>query len=104
MKKLLIASLLLGTTANVFAAPFVAEDIRVDGAQGELEQSILSNLPVHAGQRVTDQDVANVVRSLFLSGQFDDVRARQEGNTLVVSVVAKPIISHITTKFKCERF
>lgn len=98
MKKLLIASLLLGTTANVFAAPFVAEDIRVDGAQGELEQSILSNLPVHAGQRVTDQDVANVVRSLFLSGQFDDVRARQEGNTLVVSVVAKPIISHIEIK------
>ena len=41
MKKLLIASLLLGTTANVFAAPFVAKDIRVDGAQGELEQSIL---------------------------------------------------------------
>lgn len=98
MKKLLIASLLFGTTASVFAAPFVAKDIRIDGAQGDLEQNILASLPVHAGQRVTDQDVANIVRSLFVSGRFDDVKAHQEGDTLVVSVVAKPIISDVQIK------
>lgn len=98
MKKLLIASLLFGTTTGVFAAPFVAKDIRVEGAQGDLEQAILAGLPVHAGQRVTDQDVANIVRSLYVSGRFDDVKAAQEGDALVVSVVTKPIISDVQIK------
>ena len=98
MKKLLIASLLFGTTTTAFAAPFVAKDIRVDGVQGDLEQQIRASLPVRAGQRVTDNDVANIVRSLFVSGRFDDVNAHQEGDVLVVSVVAKSIISDVKIK------
>ena len=98
MKKLLIASLLFGTTVSALAAPFVAKEIRIEGAQGDLEQSILASLPVRAGQRVTDQNVANIVRSLFVSGQFDDVKARQDGDALVVSVVAKPIIADVQVK------
>lgn len=98
MKKLLIASLLFGTTVSVFAAPFVAKDIRVDGVQGDLEQRILASLQVRSGQRVTDNDVANIVRTLFVSGQFDDVKAYQDGDALVVSVIAKPIISEVQIK------
>ncbi|MEX4057787.1 outer membrane protein assembly factor BamA [Haemophilus influenzae] len=98
MKKLLIASLLFGTTTTVFAAPFVAKDIRVDGVQGDLEQQILATLPVRAGQRVTDNDVTNIVHSLFVSGRFDNVKARQEGDMLVISVVAKPIIADVKIK------
>ncbi|HHF6614724.1 TPA: outer membrane protein assembly factor BamA [Haemophilus influenzae] len=98
MKKLLIASLLFGTTTTVFAAPFVAKDIRVDGVQGDLEQQILATLPVRAGQRVTDNDVTNIVHSLFVSGRFDNVKARQEGDVLVISVVAKPIIADVKIK------
>lgn len=98
MKKLLIASLLFGTTTTVFAAPFVAKDIRVDGVQGDLEQQIRATLPVRAGQRVTDNDVTNIVHSLFVSGRFDNVKARQEDDVLVISVVAKPIISDVKIK------
>lgn len=98
MKKLLIASLLFGTTTTVFAAPFVAKDIRVDGVQGDLEQQILATLPVRAGQRVTDNDVTNIVHSLFVSGRFDNVKARQEDDVLVISVVAKPIIADVKIK------
>ena len=98
MKKLLIASLLFGTTTSVFAAPFLAKDIRIDGVQGELEQQILASLPVRAGQRVTDNDVANIVRNLFVSGRFDDVKAYRDGDSLVVSIIAKPIISEVHIK------
>ncbi|VEH68515.1 protective surface antigen D15 [Rodentibacter pneumotropicus] len=98
MKKLLIASLLFGTATSVLAAPFLAKDIRIDGVQGELEQQILAGLPVRSGQRVTDNDVANIVRNLFVSGRFDDVKAYRDGDSLVVSVVAKPIISEVHIK------
>ena len=98
MKKRLIVSLLFGTTTSVFAASFVAKDVRVDGVQGDLEQQIHTSLPVHSGQRVTDNDMANIVRSLFVSGRFDDVKAYQDGDVLVVSVIAKPIISEVQIK------
>lgn len=70
MKKLLIASLLFGST-TVMAAPFVVQDIRVDGVQAGTEGKILANLPVRVGQRATDKDIANVVRILFLQGYED---------------------------------
>ncbi|WP_032092503.1 outer membrane protein assembly factor BamA [Necropsobacter rosorum] len=93
MKKLLIASLLFGST-TVVAAPFVVQDIRVDGVQAGAEANVLAGLPVRVGQRATDGDIANVVRTLFLRG-YEDVRAAREGNTLVISVQQKPIIADV---------
>ncbi|PJG81879.1 outer membrane protein assembly factor BamA [Caviibacterium pharyngocola] len=93
MKKLLIASLLFGST-TVIAAPFVVQDIRVDGVQAGSEGAILSGLPVRIGQRATDNDISNVVRTLFLRG-YEDVKASREGNTLVISVQQRPIISDV---------
>ncbi|VEB23242.1 outer membrane protein assembly factor BamA [Avibacterium volantium] len=93
MKKLLIASLLLGST-TVMAAPFVVQDIRVDGVQAGTEGKILANLPVRVGQRATDKDIANVVRTLFLQG-YEGVKAAREGNTLVISVQQRPIIADV---------
>ena len=95
MKKLLIASLLFGST-TVVAAPFVVKDIRVDGVQAGSESTVLSGLPIRVGQRATDNDIANIVKTLFLRGQYDDVKASREGDTLVVSVVPKPIIAEVT--------
>lgn len=94
MKKLLLVSLLLGST-NVVAAPFLVQDIRVDGVQAGTEGKVLEGLPVRVGQRATDNDIATVVRTLFLRG-YDDVRAVREGNTLVISVKQQPIIADLT--------
>ena len=94
MKKLLIASLLFGST-GALAAPFVVQDIRVDGVQAGSEGNVLAEVPVRVGQKVTDATISNVVRNLFLSGRYDDVKARQEGNTLVIAVQPKPIIADV---------
>ncbi len=91
MKKLLLVSLLFGST-GVMAAPFMVQDIRVDGVQAGTEGKVLEGLPVRVGQRATDNDIATVVRTLFLRG-YDDVRAVREGNTLVISVKQQPIIA-----------
>ncbi|MFD0965681.1 outer membrane protein assembly factor BamA [Seminibacterium arietis] len=93
MKKLLIASLLLGSTATI-AAPFVIQDIRIDGIQSGMDDNVLSSLPVRIGQKATDNDIANVVRTLFLRG-YENVRATREGNTLLISVQQRPIISEV---------
>ncbi|AFU18626.1 outer membrane protein assembly factor BamA [Actinobacillus suis] len=93
MKKLLLSSLLLAN--GVVAAPFVVKDIRVDGVQPETGQAIISSLPVKVGQTATDNDVANVVRQLFVQNRFEDVRATREGNTLVIKVAERPLINSV---------
>ncbi|WP_032996488.1 outer membrane protein assembly factor BamA [Aggregatibacter actinomycetemcomitans] len=94
MKKLLIASLLFSSTAAL-AGPFVVQDIRVDGVQAGTESNIIASLPVRVGQKINDTNIAAVVRNLFLTGQYEDVKASQQGNTLVISVVPKAIISDV---------
>lgn len=93
MKKLLLSSLLLAN--GVVAAPFVVKDIRVDGVQPETGQAIIFSLPVKVGQTATDNDVANVVRQLFVQNRFEDVRATREGNTLVIKVAEHPLINSV---------
>ena len=94
MKKLLLVSLLFGSTAAL-AGPFVVQDIRVDGVQAGRESQIIASLPIKIGQKINDANISNIVRNLFLTGQYDDVRASQQGNTLVISVTPKAIISDV---------
>ena len=94
MKKLLLVSLLFGST-TALAGPFVVQDIRVDGVQAGSESQIISSLPIKIGQKINDANISNIVRNLFLTGQYDDVRASQQGNTLVISVMPKAIISDV---------
>lgn len=95
MKKLLVAGLLLGSTTLVEAASFVVQDIRVDGVQAGAEGTILANLPVRVGQRATDQDISNVVRTLFSQG-YEGVKATREGNTLVITVQPRSTIAEVS--------
>ncbi|MDO4698615.1 MAG: outer membrane protein assembly factor BamA [Pasteurellaceae bacterium] len=96
MKRLLLSTLLIAN--GVLAAPFVVKDIRIDGVSAETGASILPTLPVKVGQRATDNDIANVVRQLFLQNRFQDVRAVREGDTLVVKVVNFPIINKVSVE------
>lgn len=94
MKKLLLSTL-LAANGVVLAAPFVVKDIRVDGVQPATGEAIISSIPVKVGQRATDNDVANVVRQLFVQNLFDDVRATREGNTLVIKVTERAVINKV---------
>ena len=94
MKKLLIASLLFGST-SVLAGTFVVQDIRVDGVQPATGEAIISSLPVKVGQTATDADVSNVVRQLFSLNRFQNVQATREGNTLVIKVAERAILNSV---------
>lgn len=93
MKKLLIASLLFGST-SVVAAPFVVQNIHIDGIQEGSEANVLAGLPIQVGKRVTDNDIANAVKTLYMRG-FDNVRASRNGNILLLSVTQQPIIAEV---------
>lgn len=93
MKKLLIASLLFGS-AGAYAAPFVVQDIQVDGVESGAEGKVLAGLPVQIGKRATDADISNVVRTLYQRG-YQNVQAARDGNVLIISVTQLPIIADV---------
>ena len=90
----LISAMAVVQQAN--AESFVASDIRVDGLVRLTPASVYSVLPVNSGDQITDAKVADSIRALYATGNFDDIQSVRNGNTLVFNVVERPVISTIT--------
>ncbi|WP_168377609.1 outer membrane protein assembly factor BamA [Acinetobacter cumulans] len=89
----------MAVAQQVYAADdFVVQDIRVDGLVRLTPDNVAGMIPFSAGDRVNDQIISNSIRSMFASGLFDDVKSTQVGNTLVYTVVERPVISKVELK------
>jgi outer membrane protein insertion porin family len=98
MKRRLISTaigLLIGSAAWS-AEPFVVSDIRIEGLQRISSGSVFAAMPINVGDRIGDEALQNAIRSLFRTGNFDDVRLAREGGVLVVAVQERPSISEIS--------
>ncbi|MDE4017631.1 outer membrane protein assembly factor BamA [Glaesserella parasuis] len=94
MKKLLLSTLLVANGV-AFASPFVIKDIRIDGIQTSVSQTMIPTLPVKVGQLATDNDIANVIRHLFVQNRFQNISATREGDILIIKVVENPVINNV---------
>ncbi|XID75647.1 outer membrane protein assembly factor BamA [Alkanindiges sp. WGS2144] len=80
------------------AEDFVARDIRIEGLVRLTPASVYGVLPVNSGDQVTDAKVADSIRALYATGNFDDIQSVRDGDTLIFKVVERPVISTITFK------
>lgn len=77
-------------------APFVIEDIRVEGLQRTDPGSVFAALPFRIGDTYTDDKGSAALRSLFATGLFKDVRIEIEGRVAVLIVEERSIIAGIS--------
>ena len=89
----LLFLLLFGAT--VAADQFQIADIRVEGLQRIAPGTIFNYLPVQIGDTAGDDVTGNIIRALYQTGFFDDVRVEREGNVLVLTVQERPSIAKI---------
>jgi len=92
----LVALLNPWSSAIAQSEPFVIQDIRVEGLQRISPGSVFAALPVGVGDTVDTYAVRAAAKSLFASGNFDDISIARDGGVLVVVVAERPSISEIT--------
>ncbi|MFV8818278.1 outer membrane protein assembly factor BamA [Haliea sp. E17] len=79
----------------VAADTFIISDIRVEGLQRISAGSVFAAMPIGVGDLVDDASLRAAARSLFATGNFDDIRLGRDDNVLVVVVAERPSISEI---------
>ena len=99
MKKQIIQASLAGCmfalSQGVWADSFTLKDVQISGLERVAAGTVLSNVPVRVGQTFDDRMTANIVRSLYKTGLFDDVKISKKGNILLVKVHERPAIGEI---------
>jgi outer membrane protein insertion porin family len=87
--------LLLAVAAHAAAEDFRISDIRVEGLQRITAGTVFSYLPVKPGDRIDLDRTSEIIRALYSTGFFTDVRLEQRGDVLVVVVTERPAIAEI---------
>jgi outer membrane protein insertion porin family len=90
-----LAGCLLIAYQSSSAASFIVKDIEVDGLERVAAGTVLSNIPANVGESFDDQQSSTILRSLYQTGLFDDVKISRRGDVLVVKVVERPAIGEI---------
>ncbi|KUM01889.1 outer membrane protein assembly factor BamA [Chromobacterium subtsugae] len=96
LKRLAAAVLGLSMASVAMAAdPFVIKDIRVEGLQRTEPGTVFNYLPVKVGDTFTDAKAQESIKALFNTGFFNDVRVESRGDTLIVTVAERPVITQL---------
>lgn len=94
---LLLISLTVMMVTRAYAInAFVVKHIRVDGLQRIEIGTVFNYLPVKVGDTLDDNTADEIIQRLYSTGFFKDIRVEEQGNTLIVEVLERPILSDLT--------
>ncbi len=94
-RKILYLSILLFPTL-LFSSSWVIEDIRISGLQRVSAGSVFSEIPFSIGDSISKEEIVEISKSIFATGQFDDIQIGRDGNALLINLTERPTIDEIT--------
>ncbi len=101
------ASCLFALSQGAWSASFIVSDIKLTGIQHVDRGTILASIPLEVGEQYQDYMTADIVRSLYKTGLFENVSLEQSGTVLIVNVQERMAVGEITISgnklFKTEQ-
>jgi outer membrane protein insertion porin family len=91
----LAASIFTSSPLSLAFDAFEVNDVRVEGLQRIAEGTVFNYLPIRMGETLTESRTDEVIRALFDTGFFKDIKLSQDGNVLVIKVLERPTIGKI---------
>jgi outer membrane protein insertion porin family len=88
-----ISCFLFVANVSFASAGFTVRNIRVQGLQNLAPSTVLNYLPIHAGQRFDYAKSDQILQSLYSTGFFYSIGLGRSGNTLIVNVKERPMIT-----------
>ncbi len=93
----LMLALMIACGSLLAADAIQIGDIRVVGLERVSKGAVFAHLPVDVGDTLKPGvETARIVRSLYRSGFFEDIKVGFDGDTLVIKVKERPAIADIT--------
>lgn len=92
IKKIPLLLMMLGLSSLSWA-DFKIQDIRVEGLQHTEPATVFTYLPVKIGDNFSPAQSEGIIKNLYATGWFDDVKVETMGNQILLTVIERPIIS-----------
>ncbi len=90
-----LMGLALAAPRYAVADTFTVADIRIQGLQRVSAGTVFNLLPVSVGDVVDEVSLRQLIRLMYQSGYFRDIRMGREGDVLIVTVSERPAIDSI---------
>lgn len=74
---------------------FKIENIEVEGLQRVDVGTVYNDLPVRVGDTFFLNESGEIIRTLFQTGYYSDIKLARDGNTLIVMVTERPTIGQL---------
>lgn len=75
--------------------PFTITDIRIEGLERISLGTALNYLPIKTGETLDDSRASTILRELYKTGFFEDVKIARDNGVLVIRVTERPSIASI---------
>lgn len=96
-QKLKLSALMLGVSvlSMGIAQADTVKSIKVTGNKRIESATVLSYIPIHPNQPYDQGDLNQVLKDLYNTGYFSDVKIDRQGDTLIIDVIENSIINKV---------
>lgn len=96
IKKILLSALLATSVSAHASGSFTVQDIKIEGLQRVALGAALLSIPVRVGDEFSHEEVAQTIKALYATGNFEEVSVYRENDVLIIRVVERPTIASIS--------